>query len=53
VQARHALQWQFGRYVNDFNLSYSDPSIRQSRLSGTVTAYRSQARYTVADLGPA
>jgi len=48
---RGTLQWQFGRYVNDFNLSYSDPSIRQSRFSGTVSAYRSQARYTVADLG--
>jgi len=48
---RGSLQWQFGRYVNDFNLSYSDPAIRQSRVSGTVSAYRSQARYTVADLG--
>jgi outer membrane protein insertion porin family len=48
---RGALQWQFGRYVNDFNLSYSDPSIRQTRFSGTVSAYRSLARYTVADLG--
>lgn len=48
---RGSLQWQFGRYVNDFNLAYSDPAIRQSRVSGTVTAYRSQARYTVADLG--
>jgi outer membrane protein insertion porin family len=48
---RGSLQWQFGRYVNDFNLSYSDPAIRQTRVSGTVSAYRSQARYTVADLG--
>lgn len=48
---RGSLQWQFGRYVNDFNLSYSDPSLRQTRLSGTISAYRSQARYTVADLG--
>jgi outer membrane protein insertion porin family len=48
---RGTLQWQFGRYVNDFNLSYSDPSIRQTRFSGTISAYRSQARYTVADLG--
>jgi outer membrane protein insertion porin family len=48
---RGSLQWQFGRYINDFNLSYSDPAIRQSRVSGTVAAYRSQARYTVADLG--
>jgi outer membrane protein insertion porin family len=37
--------------VNDFNLSYSDPALRQTRFSGTVSAYRSQARYTVADLG--
>jgi outer membrane protein insertion porin family len=48
---RGSLQWQFGRYVNDFNLSYSDPAVRQTRVSGTVSAYRSQARYTVADLG--
>ena len=48
---RGSLQWQFGRYVNDFNLSYSDPSIRQTRVSGTVSAYRSRARYNIADLG--
>jgi outer membrane protein insertion porin family len=48
---RGSLQWQFGRYVNDFNLSYSDPSIRQTRYSGTVSVYRSQARYNIADLG--
>jgi outer membrane protein insertion porin family len=48
---RGSLQWQFGRYVNDFNLSYTDPTLRQTRVSGTVSAYRSQARYTVADLG--
>ena len=45
------LQWQFGSYVNDFNLTYSDPSIRLSRVSGTVSAYRSQNRYQIADLG--
>ena len=48
---RGSLQWQFGRYVNDFNLSYSDPTIRQSRISGTISVYNSRARYTVADLG--
>jgi outer membrane protein insertion porin family len=48
---RGSLQWQFGRYVNDFNLSYSDPTIRQSRVSGTVSVYSSRARYTIADLG--
>lgn len=48
---RGALQWQFGRYFNDFNLSYSDPRIRQSMISGTVTLYRTMARYYIADLG--
>jgi len=46
-----SLNWQFGRYINDFQLSYTDPSIKQSRYSGTVIAYRSQSRYTIADLG--
>lgn len=48
---RGSLQWQFGRWINDFNLSYSDPRIRQSFISGTISLYRSQARYFVADLG--
>ena len=46
-----SLNWQYGRYINDFQLSYTDPSIRQSRFSGTLIAYRSQSRYTIADLG--
>ena len=48
---RGSVQWQFGRYINDFNLSYTDPAIRKGRVSGTVTAYNSQARYRIADLG--
>ena len=31
---RGALQWQFGRYFNDFNMTYSDPRVRQSMVSG-------------------
>jgi outer membrane protein insertion porin family len=46
-----SLNWQYGRYINDFQLSYTDPAIRQSRLAGTITAYHSQSRYTIADLG--
>jgi outer membrane protein insertion porin family len=46
-----SLQWQFGRYINDFQLSYTDPSVKQSRISATVTAYHTQSRYTIADLG--
>ena len=48
---RGSLNWQYGRFINDFSMSYTDPAIRQSRFSGTVTAYRSQSRYTIADLG--
>jgi outer membrane protein insertion porin family len=48
---RGSLQWQFGRYINDFNLSYTDPAIKQSRISGTVTAYHSQTRFIFENLG--
>jgi outer membrane protein insertion porin family len=48
---RGSLQWQFGRYFNDFNLTYSDPRIRQSMVSGSVSLYRTMARYYIADLG--
>ncbi len=48
---RGSLQWQFGRYFNDFNLQYSDPRIRQSMVSGSIALYRTQARYYIADLG--
>ena len=33
---RGRLQWQFGTNINDFTLSYSDPAIRESRMSGTA-----------------
>lgn len=46
-----SLNWQFGRYVNDFNLSYTDPAVRQSRVSSTISAYRTQSRFRIADLG--
>ena len=48
---RGSLQWQFGRYLNDFNLGYTDPRIRESQISGTINAYHSQSRYVIADLG--
>lgn len=48
---RGSLQWQFGRFINDFNLSYSDPRVRQSLVSGTVSVYRSLQRFFIADLG--
>ena len=45
------LNWQFGRYINDFNLSYTDPALRRSQISSTISAYRSQARYRIGNLG--
>lgn len=48
---RGSLQWQFGRYINDFNLSYTDPRIQESRVSGTVTAYHTRSRYIVGNFG--
>ena len=30
---RGRLQWQFGKNINDFTLSYTDPAIRESRIS--------------------
>lgn len=48
---RISFQWQFGRNINDFNVSYTDPALRGSFVSGTVSLHNSRLRYTVADLG--
>jgi len=48
---RGRLQWQFGRNIRDFNLAYTDPNIKESRISGTISAFDSRARYVVGDLG--
>jgi outer membrane protein insertion porin family len=46
-----SLQWQFGRYISDFNLSYTDPRIKQSQVSGTVNAYHQRSRFIIRDIG--
>ncbi len=46
-----SLNWQFSQYLNDFSLSYTDPFIKETQLSGTVTAYHSQQRFIVSDVG--
>jgi outer membrane protein insertion porin family len=48
---RGSLNWQFGRYINDFSLSYTDPRLKQSQITGSVTAYHQQSRFTVGELG--
>jgi outer membrane protein insertion porin family len=48
---RASLQWQFGANQKEFSLSFTDPAIRQSRISGTVTVYHRRLRYIVEDYG--
>ena len=46
-----SLNWQYGRYFNDFTATYQDPTLRNGRVSGSVTAYRSQSRIVIGNLG--
>ncbi len=48
---RGSLQWQFGQYIRDFTLSYTDPRIKQSNVSGTVSAYNQLSRFIIRDIG--
>lgn len=48
---RGSLQWQFGSNINDFTLSYTDPAIHESRVSGTISLFDSRQRFTIGDLG--
>jgi outer membrane protein insertion porin family len=48
---RGKLQWQFGRNINDFNLSYTDPAILDTRTSGTISLFNSRRRFNIGDLG--
>jgi outer membrane protein insertion porin family len=45
------LNWQYGRFFNDFTATYTDPALRGTRLSGAVSAYRTQSRFIVGNLG--
>ncbi|MDH3456413.1 MAG: outer membrane protein assembly factor BamA [Gemmatimonadota bacterium] len=48
---RVSVQWQFGRNINNINLTYTDPALRGSLTSATLSLHNSRLRYTVADLG--
>jgi len=39
-----SLRWDFGRFQNNFVLSYTDPALRESRVSGTVSIFDSRDR---------
>lgn len=48
---RGKFQWQFGKNINDFDVSFTDPAIRESRISGTLDAHNTRLRYNIGDLG--
>ena len=48
---RGKFQWQFGKNINDFSVSFTDPAIRETRISGTLDAHNTRLRYNIADLG--
>ena len=48
---RGRFQWQFGKNINDFDVSFSDPAVRESRVSATVDVHNQRVRYVIADVG--
>jgi outer membrane protein insertion porin family len=40
-----SVRWDFGRYLNNFTLTYSDPALFQSRISGTVSLFNARDRF--------
>ncbi|MGH7606915.1 MAG: outer membrane protein assembly factor BamA, partial [Gemmatimonadales bacterium] len=48
---RGRFQWQFGKNINDFEVSFTDPAIRESRISGTISVHNTRVRYIIADIG--
>jgi len=45
------LRWDFGSQVNNLTISYTDPSIRQSRVSGTASVFNSRNRFFTFNAG--
>ncbi|HKJ02360.1 MAG TPA: outer membrane protein assembly factor BamA, partial [Longimicrobiales bacterium] len=39
------VRWDFGRYLNSFELSYSDPALFQSQISGSLSLFNSRDRF--------
>ena len=48
---RGRFQWQFGKNINDFDLSYTDPALWGSRVSSTVSVHNTRLRYQIGNLG--
>jgi outer membrane protein insertion porin family len=39
------LRWDFGKYVNSFTLTYTDPALMQSMVSGSLSLFSSRDRF--------
>jgi outer membrane protein insertion porin family len=39
------LRWDFGRFLNSFEVGYSDPALFQSRVSGSLSLFNSRDRF--------
>ncbi|HSH75702.1 MAG TPA: outer membrane protein assembly factor BamA, partial [Longimicrobiales bacterium] len=40
-----SLRWDFGRFLNSFEVTYSDPALLQSMVSGTISLFNSRDRF--------
>jgi len=40
-----SLRWDFGRFLNSFEVSYTDPALRQSMVSGSISLFNSRDRF--------
>jgi outer membrane protein insertion porin family len=48
---RGSFQWTVGQNLDQFSVSYTDPAIRQSRISGNIGIHDTRVVYTIANLG--
>ncbi|HZE93305.1 MAG TPA: outer membrane protein assembly factor BamA [Gemmatimonadales bacterium] len=48
---RGRFQWQFGKNINDFDVSFTDPAVRESRISATIGVHNTRVRYVVGNFG--
>ncbi len=48
---RGRFQWQFGKNINDFDVSFTDPAVRETRISATIGVHNTRVRYVVGNFG--
>jgi len=48
---RIQFQLQFGSNLSDFSVTYTDPAIRGSLISGSLRLHNTRQKFTIADLG--